>query len=110
MVEQQRLPTTIGIDSRTGGTVGSGVVMHRPGMLTFSVIMMFVIASRHVLVAISAFMGSAHVLGGTGALFGANLFVWNIVEAIIVFVALYIGVDILRGGTSISSLATSSRV
>lgn len=92
-------PVQGGIGGRTESPVGSGAVTRRPGMLTFAAIMMFVVAGLEGLSASLAFAGTGWWVTSEGNLVYANLAFWGVVDLIISIIALYAGIDILRGGT-----------
>jgi uncharacterized membrane protein len=80
--------------------VGSRAETHRrPGMLTFAAIMMFVVAGLEALSALLAFAGTGWWVTEAGNLVYANFVFWGILDLIIALIALYAGIDILRGGT-----------
>jgi hypothetical protein len=79
---------------RSGETVA-----RRPGMLTFAAVMMFLVAGFEVLSAVLAFAGTGWWVTAAGNLVYANLVFWGILDLIIALIALYAGVDLLRGGT-----------
>jgi hypothetical protein len=68
-------------------------------MLTFAAIMMFVVAGLEALAALVAFAGTGWWVTEAGNLVYANFVFWAILDAIIALIALYAGIDILRGGT-----------
>jgi hypothetical protein len=74
-------------------------VTRRPGMVTFAAVMMLVVAGFGVLSAILAFAGTGWWVTETGNLLYANFVLWGIVDLIIALIALYAGIDLLRGGT-----------
>jgi hypothetical protein len=76
----------------------SGAVAQRPGMLTFAAIMMFVVAGFEALAALFAFAGTGWWVTNMGNLVYTNLVLWGIVDSIIALIALYAGIDLLRGG------------
>jgi hypothetical protein len=76
----------------------SGAVAQRPGMLTFAAIMMFVVAGFEALAALFAFAGTGWWVTDMGNLVYTNLVFWGIVDSIIALIALYAGIDLLRGG------------
>jgi hypothetical protein len=82
----------------TGGSVGGRAVAHRPGMVTFAAIMMFVVAGFEALAALYAFAGTGWWATETGNLVYTNFVFWGIVDSIIALIALYAGIDLLRGG------------
>jgi hypothetical protein len=71
----------------------------RPGMLTFAAVIMFVVAGFEALSALLNFAGTGWWVTATGNLVYANFVVWGILDLIIALIALYAGIDILRGGT-----------
>lgn len=71
---------------------------HRPAMVTFASVMMFVVAGLEALAALFAFAGTGWWVTEAGNLVYANLFFWGVLDAIIALIALYAGVDLLRGG------------
>jgi hypothetical protein len=71
----------------------------RPGMLTFAAVMMFVVAGFEALSALLNFAGTGWWVTTEGDLVYANFVVWGILDTIIALIALYAGIDILRGGT-----------
>ena len=83
----------------SGPTERSGGVMRRPGMLTFASVIMFMVAGFEALSAILAFAGTGWWATASGDLVYANFVVWGIVDLIIALIALYAGIDLLRGGT-----------
>jgi len=76
-----------------------GAVARRPGMFTFAAVMMFVVAGFEALSAILAFAGTGWWVTDMGNLMYANLVFWGILDLLIALIALYAGIDILRGGT-----------
>jgi hypothetical protein len=78
---------------RSGGTLA-----RRPGMFTFAAVIMFVVAGFEVLSAILAFAGTGWWMTASGDLVYANLVFWGILDLIIALIALYAGIDLLRGG------------
>jgi hypothetical protein len=85
---------------QTAGPVGAEAATHRrPGMLTFAAVIMFVVAGLEALSALLAFAGTGWWVTSTGDLVYANFVFWGILDAIIALIALYAGIDILRGGT-----------
>jgi len=68
-------------------------------MLTFAAIMMFVVAGFEALAALLAFAGTGWwYVASVDTLVYANFIFWGVLDAIIAFVALNAGIDILRGG------------
>jgi hypothetical protein len=78
---------------RSGGTVA-----HRPGMLTFAAVIMFMVAGLEAIAALLAFAGTGWWVTDAGNLIYANLVWWGIIDSIIALIALYAGIDLLRGG------------
>ena len=71
---------------------------HRPGMVTFAAVIMFMVAGFEVLSAILAFAGTGWWATDSGDLVYANFVFWGIIDLIIALIALYAGIDLLRGG------------
>ena len=85
-----------------GGVSGGGAAAathRRPGLLTFAAVMMFVVAGFEALAALLDFAGTGWWVTDTGNLVYANFVFWGILDAVIALIALYAGIDILRGGT-----------
>jgi hypothetical protein len=78
---------------RSGGTIA-----RRPGMLTFAAVVMFMVAGFEALSAILAFAGTGWWVTEAGNLVYANFVLWGIVDSIIALIALFAGIDLLRGG------------
>src|SRR5215216_7412209 len=74
------------------------MVTRRPGMVTFAAIIMFMVAGFEVLSAILAFAGTGWWVTEMGNLVYANFVLWGIVDLLIALIALYAGIDLLRGG------------
>ena len=72
----------------------------RPGMLTFAAVMMFVVAGLEGLSALLNFAGTGWWVTDAGNLVYANFVLWGILDLIIAIIALYAGIDILRGGAN----------
>jgi len=68
-------------------------------MLTFAAVVMFVVAGFEALSALLAFAGTGWWVTSEGDLVYASFVFWGIIDAIIAIIALYAGIDILRGGT-----------
>jgi hypothetical protein len=79
---------------RSGGTV-----TRRPGMVTFAAVIMFMVAGFEALSAILAFVGTGWWVTASGDLVYANLAFWGVIDLLIALIALYAGIDLLRGGT-----------
>ena len=76
-----------------------GAVTRRPGMVTFAAIMMFMVAGFEALSALLAFAGTGWWVTDAGNLVYANLVLWGVLDLLIALIALYSGIDLLRGGT-----------
>ena len=76
----------------------SGAVAKRPGMVTFAAVIMFMVAGFEALAALLAFAGTGWWVTDAGNLVYTNFVLWGIVDAIIALIALYAGIDLLRGG------------
>jgi hypothetical protein len=98
MADQHIQPASQGIGAPTGGSVGARAVTHRPGMVTFAAVMMFLVAGFEALSALLAFAGTGWWVTDAGNLVYANFVLWGIVDLIIALIALYAGIDLLRGG------------
>jgi hypothetical protein len=98
LADQHIQPAPGGLSGRAGGSVGARAAAHRPGMLTFAAVMMFVVAGFEALAALFAFAGTGWWVTDMGNLVYANLVLWGIVDLVIALIALYAGIDILRGG------------
>ena len=94
MAEQHSEPVPGGV---SGG--GAAAATHRPGLLTFAAVMMFVVAGFEALAALLAFAGTGWWVTDAGNLVYANFVLWGILDLIIALLALIAGIDILRGGT-----------
>ena len=99
MAEQHSEPAPGGMGGLTAGPVEERTATHRPGMLTFAAVIMFVVAGFEILAALFAFAGTGWWVTSSGDLVYANLTFWAIVDSVIAIVALYAGIDILRGGS-----------
>jgi len=100
MADQHSEPVPGGMGNPTTGPVGARAATHRrPGMLTFAAVVMFVVAGFEVLSALLAFAGTGWWVTSEGDLVYANFVFWGIIDAIIAIIALFAGIDILRGGT-----------
>ena len=75
-----------------------GVVRRRPGMVTFAAVMMFLVAGFEALSALLTFAGTGWWVTEAGNLVYANFVLWGIVDLIIALIAVYAGIDLLRGG------------
>ena len=99
MAEQHGGPVAGSVGGHTATPVGARAATHRPGMLTFAAVMMFVVAGFEGLTASLAFAGTGWWVTYEGELVYANFVFWGILDIIIAIIALYAGIDILRGGT-----------
>ena len=95
---QHSEPIPGGVGSPMESQAGASGVEHRPGMLTFAAVTMFVVAGFEVLAALLAFAGTGWWVTEAGNLVYANLVLWGILDSIIALIALYAGIDLLRGG------------
>ena len=95
---QHSEPIPGGVGSPMESQAGARGVEHRPGMLTFAAVMMFVVAGFEALAALLAFAGTGWWVTEAGNLVYANLVLWGILDSIIALIALYAGIDLLRGG------------
>jgi hypothetical protein len=78
---------------RSGRTVA-----RRPGILTFAAVIMFMVAGFEALAALLAFAGTGWWVTDMGNLVYTNFVLWGIVDSIITLIAIYAGIDLLRGG------------
>ena len=100
MADQHREPVPGGMGTPTAGPVGAGAAAHRrPGMLTFAAVIMFIVAGLEALSALLAFAGTGWWATSEGNLVYANFVFYGILDLIIALIALFAGIDILRGGT-----------
>jgi hypothetical protein len=99
MTDQHREPVSGGLSGPTGGSVGARAATHRPGMVTFAAVMMFVVAGFEALAALLAFAGTGWWVTDAGNLVYANFVFWGILDLIIALIALYAGISLLRGGS-----------
>ena len=67
-------------------------------MLTFATVVMFMVAGFEALSAILAFAGTGWWVTEMGNLVYANFVLWGVVDLLIALIALYAGIDLLRGG------------
>jgi len=75
-----------------------GAVTRRPGMVTFAAVIMFMVAGFEVLSALLAFAGTGWWVTDAGNLVYANFVIWGVLDLVIALIALYAGIDLLRGG------------
>jgi hypothetical protein len=74
------------------------VLVRRPGLVTFSAIMLFIGAGYQFVFALSEFFNAAWLAGTTYGTFGGNLWLWGILDVIFAVVLFYAGYDLLSGG------------
>ena len=98
MADQHSEPVPGGIGGRTEEPVRSMTATHRPGVLTFTAVIMFVVAGLEALNALLAFAGTGWWATSTGDLVYTNFVFWGVLDGITALVALYAGIDLLRGG------------
>ena len=98
MADQHSEPIPGRIGGHTESPVGASRATHRPGVLTFAAVVMFVVAGLEALSALLAFAGTGWWVTEAGNLVYANFVFWGIVDLIIALIALYAGIDLLRGG------------
>ena len=96
MAEQHSEPMPGGI----GGSMETpaGRSTRRPGVLTFAAVVMFIVAGFQLLAGLLAFAGTGWWVTDAGNLVYTNYVFWGIVDSIIALIALYAGIDLLRGG------------
>ena len=98
MADQHSEPVPGGISGRTEDSVGARRATHRPGVLTFAAVIMFVVAGLEALSALLAFAGTGWWATSEGNLVYANFVFYGILDTIIALIALYAGISLLRGG------------
>ena len=98
MADQHREPSPEGTGRRMESRASTRSVEHRPGVLTFAAVLMFMVAGFEALAALLAFAGTGWWATDAGNLVYANFVLWGIVDLIIALIALYAGIDLLRGG------------
>jgi hypothetical protein len=98
MTDQHSEPLSGGIGNHTESPVRSRAASRRPGVLTFAAVVMFIVAGLEALTALLAFAGTGWWVTDAGNLVHANFVLWGIVDLIIALIALYAGIDLLRGG------------
>lgn len=94
---QHSEPISGGISDPMERSAGAATA-RRPGMLTFAAVVMFMVAGFEALAALLAFAGTGWWVTDMGNLVYANFVMWGIVDSIIALIALYAGIDLLRGG------------
>jgi hypothetical protein len=95
---QHSEPVPGGVGSPMESQSGARRVEHRPGVLTFAAVVMFMVAGFEALAALLAFAGTGWWVTDAGNLVYGNFVLWGIVDLIIALIALYAGIDLLRGG------------
>jgi hypothetical protein len=102
-------PTSAGdqpFQARTRSQPGRGAPvaaqLERPGLVTFAAIMMFVAAGFAVVWAILELTGAGRIKSGLASDGYSNLtgylWAWAVLDLILAAVAIYAGIDVLRGG------------
>ena len=99
MADQHSEPVPGGIGGSTEEPVRAMTATHRPGVLTFAAVIRFVVAGLEALSALLAFAGTGWWATSTGDLVYTNFVFWGVLDAIIALIALYAGIDLLRGGS-----------
>jgi hypothetical protein len=98
MADQHSDPVPGAVGGRTEEPVRARRATHRPGVFTFAAVIMFVVAGVEALSALLAFAGTGWWVTSTGDLVYANYAFWGVIDLIIALIALYAGIDLLRGG------------
>src|SRR5215216_5960514 len=98
MADQHSEPVPGAVGGRTEEPVRARRATHRPGVFTFAAVIMFVVAGVEALSALLAFAGTGWWVTSTGDLVYANYVFWGVIDLIIALIALYAGIDLLRGG------------
>ena len=96
---QHSEPVSGGIGASADASIGARTVTRRPGMVTFAAVVIFIVAGLEALTGLLAFMGTGWWVTSTGDLVYANLMFWGIADVIVALIALYAGIDLLRGGS-----------
>ena len=96
---QHSEPVPGGIGTPTNESVEARTVMRRPGMVTFAAVVIFIVAGLEALTGLLAFMGTGWWVTSTGDLVYTNFVFWGVVDLIVALIALYAGIDLLRGGS-----------
>ena len=99
MADQHSEPVQGAVGGRTEEPARARRATHRPGVFTFAAVIMFVVAGVEALSALLAFGGTGWWVTSTGDLVYANYVFWGVLDLIIALIALYAGIDLLRGGT-----------
>ena len=95
---QHSEPVPGGIGTPTDESVEARAAAHRPGMVTFAAVLIFIVAGLEALTGLLAFMGTGWWVTSTGDLVYTNFVFWGVVDLIIAAIAVYAGIDLLRGG------------
>src|SRR3712207_6094629 len=98
MADQHSETVPGGVRGPTEERVSARRAAHRPGGFTFAAVLMFVVAGLEALSALLAFAGTGWWATSTGDLGYANFVFWGVLDAIIALIALYAGIELLRGG------------
>lgn len=96
---QHSEPIPGGVGTSSGDSVTAEAATRRPGMVTFAAVLMFIVAGLEALGAFFSFAGTGWWVTSSGDLVYANFVFWGFVDTIIALIALYAGIDLLRGGT-----------
>jgi hypothetical protein len=99
MADQRSEPVPGGVGGGMERPVRSRAAVHRPGVLTFAAVLMFIVAGLEALSALLNFAGTGWWVTSAGDLVYANFVFWGIIDMIIALIAVYAGIDLLRGGT-----------
>ena len=98
MADQHSEPVPGAVGGRMEEPVRARRATHRPGVFTFAAVIMFVVAGVEALSALLNFAGTGWWVTDTGNLVYANFVFWGVIDLIIALIALYAGIDLLRGG------------
>ena len=98
MADQHSEPVPSGLDGRTEEPARTRMTAHRPGILIFAAVIMFVVAGLEFLSALLSFAGTGWWTTSTGDLIYTNFVFWGVLDGITALAALYAGIDLLRGG------------
>ena len=101
MTDQHSEPMPGGVGGGMESPVGSRAAAHRRhGILTFDAVLMFIVAGLDELSELLNFAGTGWWVTEAGNLVYANFVLWGILDLVIAAIALYAGIDILRGGAN----------
>lgn len=70
----------------------------RPGIVTFAAIMMFALAGFELIFALMEFWNAEWITRSVYGSFGGHLWIWGSFDVLVAALALFTGIDILRGG------------